>query len=83
MKIVGWFASITVDGTAYQLSGVAGGVNGLNEPVQQAVTFTPTSTIFSMKAGPMNVNLTYLSPIEVRPLIRAEIECLPTSIAAK
>lgn len=32
------------------------------------VRITPTRTIFVVQAGPMNVTVTYLSPIEVRDL---------------
>ncbi len=30
------------------------------------IQITPTRTIFTLQAGPMNVTITYLSPIEVR-----------------
>ena len=30
------------------------------------VQITPTRTIFVMRAGPMNVTITFLSPVEVR-----------------
>ena len=30
------------------------------------IQITPTRTIFVMQAGPMNVTITFLSPIEVR-----------------
>lgn len=55
-----------VDGQAYQLVGQADGVPALNGSVVQKLTsFTPTSTTFNMQTGPMDVNLTFLSPVEV------------------
>ena len=78
--------AITIDGQAYELGGDAGGVSTINGTVtQNSVTFTPTSTIFSMVTGPMNVNLTYLSPIEVSTPTRISVlllECFsqPTDL---
>lgn len=57
-----------VDGQAYELVGDASAadVNGLNGPVtQKSVSFSPTNTSFSIQTGPMDVILTFLSPIEV------------------
>lgn len=55
-----------IDGQAYELVGIAGGVNGLNGSVtQKSVSFSPTNTSFLMQTGPMDVTLTFLSPIEV------------------
>lgn len=55
-----------VDGQAYELAGDASGVPALNGTVtQKLVSFSSTSTTFVMQTGPMNVNLTFLSPIEV------------------
>ena len=54
-----------MDGTAYGIAGDEGNdiLNGT--AVQQTAIFTPTSTTFTLKTGPMTVNITYLSPIEV------------------
>ena len=54
---------ITVDGQAYRITG-----EGLQiEPaVQLAATMTPTRTSFLFQAGPVTVNATFLSPVEVR-----------------
>ncbi|KAI0645913.1 DUF1793-domain-containing protein [Trametes meyenii] len=61
-SIMGWAGKIRVDGQTYswlgndaQRSGTANVTN---------VQFTPTRTIFTMQAGPMNVTVTFLSPIE-------------------
>lgn len=64
--MIGWFVSIVVDDQAYQLAGQEEAVPALNGLVtQNLVSFTPTSTTFSMQAGSMDVNLTFLSPVEV------------------
>ena len=66
LQITGWFVAIVIDGQAYELAGTAGGVNGLNGSVtQKSVSFSPTNTSFIMQTGPMDVTLTFLSPIEV------------------
>lgn len=38
---------------------------GTGEATQQALVFTPTRTSFRLQAGPVDVNITFLSPIEV------------------
>ena len=59
---MGWFSIIAVDGTPYRLMGV-----GLSiETAEQVATImTPTRTSFLFQAGPVMVNTTYLSPVEV------------------
>ena len=64
--------AITVDGQAYTLTGfqLLRDVPSLNmTAIQKSIIVTPTSTTFSMEAGSMNVNITYLSPIEVHSAI--------------
>ena len=62
--IMGWAGRIRVDGTTYQwmghdASGVSGNANVTN------IQITPTRSIFVMQAGPMNMTITFLSPVEV------------------
>lgn len=65
-QVTGWFIAIVVDGQAYELAGTALGVTALNGSVtQKSVSFSPTNTSFNMQTGPMDVTLTFLSPIEV------------------
>ena len=54
-----------MDGTTYRwmgndASGVSGNANVTN------IQITPTRSIFVMQAGPMNITITFLSPVEVR-----------------
>ncbi|KAI0325215.1 DUF1793-domain-containing protein [Cubamyces sp. BRFM 1775] len=62
-KIRIWACKIRVDGQAYNLLGA----DSTNSPIYSNVTnvqITPTRSIFVMQAGPMNVTVTFLSPIE-------------------
>ena len=66
-KTLQWFTIITVDGTPYRLMGTS---TESSDPVEQvadqiAVIMTPTRTSFLFQAGPVIVNATYLSPVEV------------------
>ena len=61
---MGWNAGIRVDGQAYNLLGIPGVANYTNAN-QTNVLFTPTRTSFLFTAGNVNVNMTFLSPIEV------------------
>ena len=60
-----WLALVRVDGVTYSF--VDSGSQALNDTVNLTnVVVTPTQTIVSAQAGPMQVNLTFLNPIEVR-----------------
>lgn len=64
MQIKGWYAQVRVDGTPYQILG--GGITpAITAANQTAVVITPTRTSFLLNAGPIIVNMTFLSPIEV------------------
>jgi len=52
-----------VDGTGYILQGAHANYTASNVV---AAFITSTRTIFMMDAGPVRLNLTYLTPIEVR-----------------
>ena len=65
-QILGWSALVRVDGLTYSILGDIppnlhnGTVNTTN------IVITPTQTVVTAQAGPMQVNLTFLNPIEVR-----------------
>ncbi|KAI9287619.1 DUF1793-domain-containing protein [Umbelopsis sp. AD052] len=74
--VKGWEGMIRVDGTTYEWMGAASG--GGSPPVshvakQNSVTTTPTQTVFSLTAGPVNVNVTFLSPVEYDDIKRQSI----------
>ena len=61
----GWYAAVQVDGMTYNVWGTPFSVAlGINSNGQQ-VEFTPTRTTVITSAGPMEVNITVWSPIEV------------------
>ncbi len=61
-----------VDGIGYILQGVHTNYTASNVV---AAFITPTRTIFMMDAGPVRLNLTYLTPIEVSHLVFSQITC--------
>jgi Domain of unknown function (DUF5127)/Domain of unknown function (DUF4965) len=74
--VKGWEGMIRVDGTTYEWMGAASG--GGSPPVshvakQNSVTTTPTQTVFSLTAGPVNISVTFLSPVEYNDIQRQSI----------
>ncbi|KAJ7695284.1 DUF1793-domain-containing protein [Mycena olivaceomarginata] len=59
--ILGWAGYIKVDGLAYHWLGDPGPGNA---STWLATAVTPTRTILTVQAGPMRLNVTFLSPIE-------------------
>ncbi|KAK7045344.1 hypothetical protein VNI00_007593 [Paramarasmius palmivorus] len=81
-RTLGWNGFIRVDGSVYSWMGSA--FNDFNDgdlkfdlgpdkdkaPAKvEGVTITPTRTIYSLSAGPMRFNFTFLSPIEPNNLV--------------
>lgn len=64
LQVTGWYASVTVDNTTYRVMGDAP-VPAIPTANQTSVEFTATQTNFVMQAGPVIVNASFLSPIEV------------------
>ena len=65
-QILGWSVLVRVDGLTYSFLGDVVG-NLYNFTVNStSITITPTQTVVTAQAGPMQVNLTFLNPIEVR-----------------
>ncbi|EJC98586.1 DUF1793-domain-containing protein [Fomitiporia mediterranea MF3/22] len=64
---LGWYGAIRVDGTAYRFLG-EGDLPAGN--LQKGFTFTPTQSSYLYQFGPVNVNITFLSPIEPTDLTR-------------
>ena len=56
------YSVIAVDGKPYRLTGEA---LAIDTAIQLAVTMTPTRTSFLFQAGPVTVNATFLSQVEV------------------
>jgi hypothetical protein len=65
-QILGWSVLVRVDGLTYSFLGdVVPSLHNGTVNVTNTV-MTPTQTVVTARAGPMQVNLTFLSPIEVR-----------------
>ncbi|PBK76561.1 hypothetical protein ARMSODRAFT_875663 [Armillaria solidipes] len=69
-RTLGWSGSIRIDGTTFHLWGQSGPATNLSFEV------TPTRTILSIHANTMDVNVTFLSPIEPSNLV---LQSLPFS----
>ena len=57
-------------------------VVNVTKATQKSVEFTPTRTSFIMTAGPMDVNLTFISPIEPGDLVRQSMPFSYLSLSA-
>lgn len=64
-KILGWNGMIRVDNKSYQWLGAFSGDSTFSTTVASGSRITPTTTIFTIHAGPMRFNATFFSPIEV------------------
>ncbi|SRR6266446_1345887 len=77
-QILGWSVLVRVDSLTYSFLGSVlpnlhnGTVNFTS------IAITPTQTVFTAQAGPMQVNLTFLNPIEVRFHTFVTFQCLQT-----
>ncbi|KAI5120589.1 hypothetical protein M0805_002538 [Coniferiporia weirii] len=67
-----WFASVLVDGQVYRILGNDSSAS-TTQANQTAVEFTPTSTTFVLTAGKMQINATFLNPIEPTDLVRQSL----------
>ncbi|KAL5519642.1 hypothetical protein ACEPAH_1325 [Sanghuangporus vaninii] len=68
----GWYSSVVVDGTPYKL--LAGSiVPEIALANQTAVEFSATRTSFIFTAGPMQINMSFIGPIEPTDLVRQSI----------
>ncbi|TCD64701.1 hypothetical protein EIP91_003775 [Steccherinum ochraceum] len=67
--IQGWAGYIKVDGKAYAFMGSAGGVTS-EKAVQKSFQFTSTQSTFVLTAGPVDLTVTFLSPVEPDDLVK-------------
>lgn len=67
---IGWAGLIRVDGTTYRWLGAPLNMNATTTATPQ---ITPTRTILTVQAGPMQLTATFLTPIEVRRILSAII----------
>ena len=64
-QVLGWAGHIRVDNVTYRWLGADAQAPDVGTNLTGRLV-TPTRTTFFVQAGPMNLNVTFLSPIEVR-----------------
>ncbi|KAG1815522.1 uncharacterized protein BJ212DRAFT_1481299 [Suillus subaureus] len=69
---LGWAGYIRVDGATYTFLGDPV-VAGAESAVQKSLEFTSTQSIFVMTAGPVDINVNFLSPVEPTDLLKQSI----------
>ncbi|KAJ7743879.1 hypothetical protein B0H16DRAFT_1422818 [Mycena metata] len=64
-SVTGWTGFAKVDGQSYSWLGAAS-IDGVNftKATQKSFTFTATQSIFVLSAGPVDITVTFLSPVE-------------------
>ncbi|TFK82313.1 DUF1793-domain-containing protein [Polyporus arcularius HHB13444] len=79
-SIVGWAGYAKVDGVAYNWMGNPAVPNvTVTKATQKSLQFTSTQSVFVMTAGPVDITITFLSPIEPTDLVN---QSLPLSYYA-
>ncbi|GLB33929.1 putative protein with domain of unknown function (DUF5127) [Lyophyllum shimeji] len=70
-SIVGWAGFVKVDGQAYSFLG-APSVPGANfqKATQKSSQFTATQSVFVLSAGPVEITVYFLSPVEAKDLVK-------------
>ncbi|KAF7340199.1 DUF1793-domain-containing protein [Mycena venus] len=73
-QITAWSGFVKVDGKSYSFLG-APVVDGspFDKATQKSFTFTSTQSIFVLSAGPVDVTVTFLSPVEATDLVKQSI----------
>ncbi|KAG8722947.1 hypothetical protein FRC09_005472 [Ceratobasidium sp. 395] len=71
-SFLGWAGYVRVDGKVYTILG-APNVPGPTLANQKSMQFTATKSIFVMSAGPIDVTVTFLSPVEPTDYLRQSI----------
>ena len=82
-NILGWAGHIRIDGLTYRWFGQAPGFTATNIT---STSLTPTRTIYTVQAGPMNLTVTFFTPIEViilSPLAPFHTALTPSCPAAR
>ncbi|KAI0650359.1 DUF1793-domain-containing protein [Trametes meyenii] len=79
-SVLGWAGYVKVDGTTYNWLGVpAVAGTTTTKATQKSLQFTSTQSIFVLTAGPIDLTVTFLSPVEPSDLVN---QSLPLSYYA-
>ncbi|KAH9940434.1 DUF1793-domain-containing protein [Epithele typhae] len=86
-NIVGWAGYAKVDGTAYTWMGVPAVPNTKTTPATQKsfqarFSMTATQSIFVMSAGPVDLTITFLSPVEPGDFVNQSLPLSYYSVSA-
>ncbi|KAH8999019.1 hypothetical protein EDB83DRAFT_897501 [Lactarius deliciosus] len=80
-QILGWAVLVRIDGLTYSVLGNERGLNGTANVTDTVIT--PTQTVIATQIGPMQVNLTFLSPIEPGDWVKQSIPFSYLALTAK
>lgn len=69
-QITGWAGLIKIDNTTYSFLGTPAGVTSYTKATQGSAQFTSTQSKFVMTAGPVDLTVTFLSPVEPHNLTK-------------
>ncbi|EJF56480.1 hypothetical protein DICSQDRAFT_93645 [Dichomitus squalens LYAD-421 SS1] len=81
--VSGWSGFAKVDGTAYVWMGAPGVPNTtFTKATQKSLQWTSTQSSFVMTAGPVDLNITFFSPVEPSDLVNQSLPLSYYSISA-
>ncbi|KAH9171796.1 hypothetical protein EDB89DRAFT_2096462 [Lactarius sanguifluus] len=80
-QILGWAVLVRIDGLTYSVLGNERGLNGTANVTDTVIT--PTQTVIATQIGPMQVNLTFLNPIEPGDWVKQSIPFSYLALTAK
>ncbi|KAH9021641.1 hypothetical protein EDB84DRAFT_1580790 [Lactarius hengduanensis] len=80
-QILGWAVLVRIDGLTYSVLGNEPGLNGTANVTDTVIT--PTQTVIATQIGPMQVNLTFLNPIEPGDWVKQSIPFSYLALTAK
>lgn len=81
--VVGWAGFVRVDTTTYSFLGLPA-VPGATfaKAVQKSAKFTATQSVFVLQAGPVDLTVTFLSPVEPKDLLKQSLPFSYLSVVA-
>ncbi|KAI0774160.1 DUF1793-domain-containing protein [Fomes fomentarius] len=71
-SILGWAGYVNVDGTTYTWLGIPN-VAGASKATQKSLTWSSTQSTFVLTAGPIDLTVNFLSPVEPSDLVKQSL----------
>ncbi|KAJ6598921.1 hypothetical protein DFH09DRAFT_1129565 [Mycena vulgaris] len=81
-SIVGWAGFVKVDGISYVFLGAPSVPATFSKATQKSSRFTSTQSIFVLSAGPVDLTVTFLSPVEPNDLVKQSIPFAYMAVSA-